>query len=53
MEDNDEDDGVEAELVHSKAGPYQLDCISEARADGIICPYCWCQNIAGMQLPPP
>ena len=34
MEDNSEDNGVEGALVNSKAGPYQLDCISEALADG-------------------
>ena len=53
MEDNDEDEGVEGALVNSKAGPYQLDCISEALADGPSRPYSWCQNIAGLKFPPP
>ena len=53
MEDNDKDEGVEGSLVNSNAGPYQLYCISEALADEPSRPYCWCQNISGMQFPPP
>ena len=53
MEDNGEDEGVEGALVNSKAGSYQLYCISEALDDDPIRPYCWCQNIEGMQFPPP
>ena len=30
IEDNDKNEGVEGALVNSKAGPCQLDCISEA-----------------------
>ena len=53
MEYNDKDEGVEGELVNYKAGPSQLDCISEALADGPSRPYCWCHNIAGLQFTPP
>ena len=48
MEDNDKDEEGEGALVNSKAGKSQLDCISEALADGPIRPYRWCQNIAGI-----
>ena len=50
MEDNDEDERVKGALVSSKAGPYQLDCISESLDDEHICPYRLCQNIAGLQI---
>ena len=53
MEVNDKDEGVEGALVNSKAGPYQLDCISEALDDGPSRPYFWCHNIAGLKFPPP
>ena len=39
MEDNDKDAGVEGALVNYKAGPSQLDCISEALADDTSHPY--------------
>ena len=45
--------GWRGELVNSKAGISQLYCISEPWADGPSRPYCWCQNIAGIQFPPP
>ena len=48
MEDNDEDKGVEEELVNSKAGPSQLDCIYEALDDRPSGTYCWCHNISGL-----
>ena len=53
MEYNDEGGGVEGVLVNSKAGTYQLYCISEALADGPSRTYLWCQNIVGLQFPPP
>ena len=53
MEENDEDEGVEGALVNSKAEPSQLDYISEALDDEPSRPYCWCQNISGIQFPPP
>ena len=53
MEDNDKDEGVEEALINSKAAPYQLECISEALDDERSCPYCWCQNIAGLKFTPP
>ena len=48
MEENGKDEGVEGALVNSKAGPSQLDCISEALDDGPRRPYRWYQNIAGL-----
>ena len=48
MEDNDEDEGVEGELLNSKAGQSQLDCISEALDDDPRCTYLWSHNIAGL-----
>ena len=44
MEYNDKDERVEGTLVNSKAGPYQLDCISEALADEPSRPYLWCHR---------
>ena len=44
---------MEGALVNYKAGPYQLDCTSEALDDEPIRPYRWCHNIAGLQFPPP
>ena len=41
MEENEEDEGVEGALFNSKAGPYELYCISEALYDGTSRPYCW------------
>ena len=53
MEDNDEDERMEGSMISSKAGPSQLDCISDSLADEPSHPYRWCHNIEGLKFPSP